>query len=62
MTKDDVIDHFGSPSAVARALGIDPAAVSQWDEVPPLRQYQIQVLTDGALVAVPPAPTFCEDE
>lgn len=63
MTKDDVIAYFGSPSAAAKALGIDPAAVSQWgDAPPPLRQYQIQVMTEGALVAVQREPTFCENE
>ncbi len=50
MKKRDVIKHFGSKSAVARALGITPQAVSLWSErVPELRAYQIESLTGGAL-------------
>ncbi|WP_089566742.1 Cro/CI family transcriptional regulator [Escherichia coli] len=33
MYKKDVIDHFGTQRAVAKALGISDAAVSQWKEV-----------------------------
>lgn len=32
MYKKDVIDHFGTQRAVAKALGISDAAVSQWKE------------------------------
>lgn len=54
MTKDDVIRHFGSQSAVAAALGIKPPSVAEWGEhPPPLRQLQIEALTRGALVASP---------
>ncbi len=50
MKKSDVIKHFGSKSAVARALGITPQAVSLWSErVPELRAYQIESLTGGRL-------------
>ncbi len=35
MYKKDVIDHFGTQRAVAKALGISDAAVSQWKEVIP---------------------------
>lgn len=54
MTKKQAIDHFGSTSALARALGVTYEAVRQWgDEVPELRQYQIERLTGGALKACP---------
>lgn len=50
MKKSDVIRHYGSKSAVARALGITPQAVSLWGaRVPELRAYQIEQLTCGAL-------------
>lgn len=47
----DVIRHYGSHEAVAKALGIHPSAVYQWAKrrVPLLRQMQIEVLTGGAL-------------
>lgn len=50
MKKADVINHFGSQAAAARALGITPESVSQWgDTIPPLRAYQIERLTVGEL-------------
>ncbi len=50
MQKADVIKHFGSVGAVAAALRIKSAAVSQWPEViPPLRAYEIERITKGAL-------------
>ena len=52
MTTQDVLDYFQTHGAIAKALGITQSAVSQWDDRPPmLRQYQIQVLTQGGLRA-----------
>ena len=52
MTKQDVIKYFGSPKEAIEAIGISKGAFSQWgDEVPALRQYQIEVLSNGELVA-----------
>lgn len=51
MSLDEVVDYFGSPSKVAKALGISRQAVALWAEVPELRQMQIQVLTGNKLVA-----------
>lgn len=49
--KSEVINHFGSVGNVAAALNITSQAVSMWPEVVPLvRQYQIERLTNGALV------------
>lgn len=55
MKKETAIKAFGSPAALARALGISPAAVYQWGEdVPRLRVYELRELgvpedsTDGA--------------
>lgn len=51
MTKSQAIKHFGSISALAKALGVTYEAVRQWQEVPELRQYQIERLTGGDLKA-----------
>lgn len=54
MKTQAAIEHFGSKSAVAAALGIYKQAVSQWGElVPETRAYQIQVVTGGALKVDP---------
>ncbi|MEL7747781.1 Cro/CI family transcriptional regulator [Enterobacter cloacae] len=50
MFKKEVIDHFGTQRAIAKALGISDAAVSQWKEVIPEKDaYRLQFVTDGAL-------------
>lgn len=50
MKKCDVIAHFGSVGAVAAALKIKGAAVSQWgDSVPVRRAYELERITNGAL-------------
>jgi len=51
MTKTQALEHFGSVKALAKALGVSYEAVRQWESVPPLRQYQIERITDGALKA-----------
>lgn len=52
MTTQEAADHFGSRVKLADALGITPAAITCWGEYPPItRQYQIQVLSGGALKA-----------
>lgn len=43
------IKIVGSRRALARALNISPAAVSQWTEVPVKRVLAIEALTDGAV-------------
>lgn len=54
MLKADVIDHFKTPSAVAEALGVTPAAISAWEEVVPEGSaYKLQVLTNGKLKVDP---------
>ncbi|KPN72657.1 Cro/CI family transcriptional regulator [Neisseria sp. 83E34] len=48
MLTKDVIAFYGTKIAVARALGISPSAVTQWQEVVPEKQaYRIQILTGG---------------
>ncbi|ATB63298.1 Cro/CI family transcriptional regulator [Pseudomonas mosselii] len=51
MTKSQAIQHFGSISALAKALGVTYEAVRQWSDVPELRQYQIERITRGVLKA-----------
>lgn len=52
MKKSDAIEYFGSQSALARALGIKPPSIADWgDEVPDLRQLQLEAITHGQLKA-----------
>ena len=45
MRTQQAIDHFKGTGALAEALEISPAAISQWGEYPPdKRQLQIQQL------------------
>jgi DNA-binding transcriptional regulator YdaS (Cro superfamily) len=50
MKTQDAIEHFGSAAALARAVNITRAAVSQWGELVPLASaVRIEKLTNGAL-------------
>ncbi|OHV12978.1 Cro/CI family transcriptional regulator [Kushneria phosphatilytica] len=52
MTKQDVIDHYGSVTETARALGRSKGAVSQWPPILPINlQYEIEGRTSGKLRA-----------
>jgi hypothetical protein len=52
MLTADAVKFFRGKSNLAVALGISPAAVSQWGEkVPKSRQFQLQVLSNGVLLA-----------
>lgn len=54
MLTKDAVTYFKGKSRIAAALGISPAAVSQWGEyVPQLRQYQLQSLSGGVLKVSP---------
>lgn len=54
MTKDEVIQHYGSQGIVADALGIKQPSVANWrDPLPELRQLEIERLTGGVLRAGP---------
>lgn len=57
MQKHDVLAHFGSITAIAKAIGVSHAAVSKWDDtIPKGRAYQIEVMTGGKLKADPITP------
>lgn len=52
MKTRDAANHFGSKKKLANALGIQPSAVTMWGELVPIsRQYQLQILSGGALMA-----------
>ncbi len=54
MKTKDAISFFGNKCSLARALKLSKSAISQWpDNVPELRAYQIERLTNGQLLAVP---------
>jgi transcriptional repressor of cell division inhibition gene dicB len=49
MTKEEAINWAGGVLELAQRLGITGPAVSQWDVIPPLRQYQLWTLSAGTL-------------
>lgn len=52
MNRADAIKHFKGITPLAKALGITYEAVRQWgDEIPELRQYQLELVTNGQLKA-----------
>jgi hypothetical protein len=53
MTKDQAVEHFGTQVALAAALKMHQSTVCAWDEVPALRQIQLERLTGGKLKADP---------
>lgn len=55
MTYDDILKHFGSQAAIARAIAIKQPSVCEWQNsgVPALRQIQLERITLGALRADP---------
>lgn len=52
MKTTDVIAHYGSFARAAKALNLSRHSLYQWgDEVPPARQFELEVKTGGALVS-----------
>lgn len=50
MKTEDAVRHFGTKSALARALGITKASLTSWRErVPALRAWQLSRITAGKL-------------
>ena len=57
MNPQELIAHFGTQAAAARALGLTWAAIYLWQKrgsIPYLRQLQIEQVTAGALKAAHP--------
>jgi DNA-binding transcriptional regulator YdaS (Cro superfamily) len=54
------IDYFGSQAKLARAIGINPMAVTQWKRrgIPPHRAKQISDMTQGAIKTSDLLPDF----
>lgn len=50
---DKIIEHFGSRAELARALGVERAAVTQWLRfgLPSARAIEIERLTNGLFKA-----------
>lgn len=58
MNLQEAIKFFGTKKALAEALDIGRSAISNWgDEIPPQRQYQIQIISKGKLKATPKETT-----
>lgn len=61
MTRSDALKHYRTQTALAEALGIGQSSVAEWgEEIPALRQIQLERITLGALRADPecwPSPT-----
>jgi hypothetical protein len=54
MRTKDAIRYFKDIAPLAKALRVTPPAIYQWGDYPPdKRQLQIELLTDGKLVAEP---------
>jgi hypothetical protein len=55
MNFDQVISHFGTQQKTANALGLSQSSIAEWKKngIPEGRQFQIQVITGGALRAAP---------
>jgi hypothetical protein len=54
MLKEDARQHFGTLTAVGKAIGISRSAVAQWpDVVPEGMAYKLQVITGGRLQVAP---------
>lgn len=54
MDVEKVIEHFGSTRKTAEALLVSYQSVQHWrndGEIPPVRQFQIEVLTNGKFKA-----------
>lgn len=52
MKTSDAVKHYRSKVKLAELLGITPSAITQWGEdIPLLRQYQLQTLSGGVLTA-----------
>jgi hypothetical protein len=51
MRKEDIINHFGTLSKVARALDITQGAITQWHDIIPEKQaMRLERITHRALV------------
>ena len=55
MDTKDALEYFGTPTKLARAIGIKPHSIYDWGDKPPyLRQCQIEKITKRKLRAEMP--------
>lgn len=54
------IEYFGNQAKLAKALNLNPMAITQWKRrgIPPKRAKQIAELTNGAVKASDILPSF----
>jgi hypothetical protein len=52
---EEAVQFFGSKAEIARVLGLGGSAVWHWKKIPLMTQYQLQIASDGVLVADLPA-------
>ena len=63
MNLADAVKHFGTKSRLAKALGLARSSVTGWgEEIPWLRQCELEVLTKGKLIADQLAGTKSQDQ
>lgn len=52
MKTSEAVEFFGSKTNLAKALKVTKQALNRWgEEVPELRQYQIEVITERQLLS-----------
>lgn len=57
MKTQDAINFYGGLKQLSDALGTWPQTVYQWGKYPPMgRQYELQIKTDGKLMAEKEVP------
>jgi hypothetical protein len=49
MTKDEAMAYFGNQTKLAAAMGLKQPSIWRWKKIPPYRQYQLQLITNGDL-------------
>lgn len=56
MSYDELIAHYGTQAAAARAIGVKPPSVDEWKEkgIPLPRQAQYELESNGKLIAERP--------
>lgn len=55
MTMDSIVEHFGTRSKLARALGVTPVSITQWcgwGYFPAGRAIQLERITKGHFKAI----------
>ena len=52
MTKEEALKFFGSGASPGKAIGLTRSAIHMWgDKIPLPSQFQLEVISNGALIA-----------